>query len=166
MTHICRIVDRCYCYVIHRKFFSFLQDCAMYCMSVVSLFHRAESSPFCNWYCLFTLSFLSKRTRLGRNIVSIVFSDLFLFVCDPAKCLLREQCIAALNSSCSLQKYLERWPAALYEAGWSVLMLTFRHRASCILGQAFHYSPENAFYIFNQQIYFIIWYLLDRASLI
>ena len=36
------------------------------------------------------------------------------------------------------------------------LFLTFRLRASCILGQAFHYSPENAFYIFNQQIYFII----------
>jgi hypothetical protein len=34
--------------------------------------------------------------------------------------------------------------------------LIFRHRASCILGQAFHCSPENAFYIFNQQIYFII----------
>ena len=34
--------------------------------------------------------------------------------------------------------------------------LTFRDRACCILGQAFHYSPENAFYIFNQQIYFII----------
>ena len=34
--------------------------------------------------------------------------------------------------------------------------LTFRHRASCILGQAFRYSPEKAFYIFNQQIYFII----------
>ena len=44
--------------------------------------------------------------------------------------------------------------------------LNFRHRASSILGQAFRYSPENAFYIFNQQIYFIIWYLLDRASLI
>ena len=30
--------------------------------------------------------------------------------------------------------------------------------ASCVLciGQAFRYSPENAFYIFNQQIYFII----------
>ena len=28
--------------------------------------------------------------------------------------------------------------------------LTFRHRASSILGQAFRYSPENAFYIFNQ----------------
>jgi len=37
-----------------------------------------------------------------------------------------------------------------------LLMLTFRHRASCILGQAFHYSPENVFYIFYQQIYFII----------
>ena len=36
------------------------------------------------------------------------------------------------------------------------ISLTFRHRASCILGQAFHYSPENAFYVFNQQIYFII----------
>jgi hypothetical protein len=44
--------------------------------------------------------------------------------------------------------------------------LTFRHRASFILGQAFRFSPENTFYIFNQQIYFIIWYLLDRASLI
>ena len=44
--------------------------------------------------------------------------------------------------------------------------LTFRYRASCILGQALHYSPENAFYIFNRQIYLIIWYLLDRASLI
>jgi len=29
-------------------------------------------------------------------------------------------------------------------------VLTFRHRASSI------YIPENAFYIFNQQIYFII----------
>ena len=37
-----------------------------------------------------------------------------------------------------------------------LIPLTFRDRASCILGQAFHYSPENAFYIFNQQIYFII----------
>ena len=40
--------------------------------------------------------------------------------------------------------------------GLEMNRLTFRHRASCILGQAFHYSPENAFYIFNQQIYFII----------
>ena len=40
-------------------------------------------------------------------------------------------------------------------------------QAPCVLyiGQAFRYSPENAFYIFNQQIYLIIRYLLDRASL-
>ena len=35
-------------------------------------------------------------------------------------------------------------------------LLIFRHRASSILGQAFRYSPQNTFYIFNQQIYFII----------
>ena len=32
----------------------------------------------------------------------------------------------------------------------TTVTLTFRHRASSILGQAFRYSPENAFYIFNQ----------------
>ena len=49
---------------------------------------------------------------------------------------------------------------------WLFESLTFRHRASSILGQAFRCSPENAFYIFNQQIYFITWYLLNRASFI
>ena len=41
-------------------------------------------------------------------------------------------------------------------------------QAPCVLyiGQAFRYSPEKAFYVFNQQIYFIIWYLLDRALFI
>ena len=60
-----------------------------------------------------------------------------------------------------------RWPisTAVIRAG-RLYYLIFRHRASSILGQAFRYSPENAFYIFNQHIYFIIWYLLDRASLI
>ena len=43
----------------------------------------------------------------------------------------------------------------LSNSAWKTA-LTFRHRASCILGQVFHYSPENAFYIFNQHIYFII----------
>ena len=40
-------------------------------------------------------------------------------------------------------------------------------QAPCVLymGQVFRYSPENAFCIFNQQIYFIIRYLLERASL-
>jgi len=33
--------------------------------------------------------------------------------------------------------------------------LNFSPRMSSILGQAFRYTPENAFYIINQQIYFI-----------
>jgi hypothetical protein len=40
-----------------------------------------------------------------------------------AMCGLTYVTAAALWSSGSLQKYLERWPAALYEAGRSVLML-------------------------------------------
>jgi hypothetical protein len=70
--------------------------------------------------CLFTLPFLSKHTRHGRNIVSFYF---LLSICGHTKCLSCEQCVAALCSSCSLQKYLEQWPAALYEAERSVLVL-------------------------------------------
>jgi hypothetical protein len=55
------------------------------------------------------------------------------------------------NSGHSLVLIAVTLPASNEESS-----LTFWHRASCILGQAFHYSPENAFYIFNQQIYFII----------
>jgi len=85
-----------------------------------------QSSPFCNSYCLFTLLFLSKQTRHGKNIVSSCF---FLFMCGRAKCLSHKQCVGssarvdALCTSCSLQKYLEQWPAVLCEAGRSVLML-------------------------------------------
>ena len=58
------------------------------------------------------------------------------------------------------EAYTGFWWGNLTERNtWGIvgrIILTFRHHASCILGQAFHYSPENAFYIFNQQIYFII----------
>jgi len=37
--------------------------------------------------------------------------------------------------------------AFLYKADY-ISSLTFRHLASSILGQAFHYSPENDFYIY------------------
>jgi len=65
--------------------------------------------PFCNLHYLFTLSFLSKQTRHGRNIVSFYF---FLFICGRAKCLSREQCVGSsarvdsLCNSCSLQKHI------------------------------------------------------------
>ena len=62
---------------------------------------------------------------------------------------------------CFLKSGVQKWLLLLCES-WKIktrtsgYWLTSRHRASCILGQAFHYSPENAFYMFNQQIYFII----------
>ena len=66
---------------------------------------------------LFTLLFLNKQTEHGRSIVSFSF---FLFICCRAKCLSREQCVAALCSSCSLQKYLGSVTAALNAGGRSV----------------------------------------------
>ena len=97
-------------------------DCSMNRMLVISLFHHVESSPFCNWYYLFTLSFLNKQTRHGRNIVSLYF---FLFICGRAKCLSREQCVgsSAKETPCiqrAVCKFLELWPAALCEAGLSL----------------------------------------------
>ena len=52
-------------------------------------FHCSEFSSFCNSYHLFTLPFLSKQTRHGKNIISFYF---FLFINGRAKCLSREQC--------------------------------------------------------------------------
>jgi hypothetical protein len=78
-------------------------------MQVISLFHHAESSTPCNSYYLFKISFLSKQTRHGNNIVSY-----FLFICGRAKCLSREQCVGqsatadTLCSSRSLPQFLER----------------------------------------------------------
>ena len=55
---------------------------------------------------------------------------------------------------------IARYVAATGQVGRNnntqIYTLIVRNRASCVLGQAFHYSPVNAFYIFNQQIYFII----------
>ena len=45
----------------------------------------------------------------------------------------------------------EERQTVITERNLSKDVLTFRHRASCILGQAFYYSPENDFYIFNQK---------------
>ena len=56
-----------------------------------------------------------------------------------------------LNPICPYPEPLYRVTKHPVRAGHNpppvVPSLTSRHRASCILGQAFHYSPENAFYI-------------------
>jgi hypothetical protein len=97
----------------------------MHRMLVISLFHHVESSSFCNRYYLFTLSFLSKQTRHGRNTVSFYF---FLFICGRAKCLSREQYVGsnakadALYSKNSLQvsrtvisSFVRSWTIIVYE---------------------------------------------------
>jgi hypothetical protein len=85
----CCIAGGYYCCVVDRHCF-YLQDCGMYCMWVISVFHHAESSPFCSSYYLLTLLFLSKQTRHGKKTVSFYF---FLFISGRAKCLSREQCV-------------------------------------------------------------------------
>ena len=104
--------------------------------------------------------------QLFHVLATVYYRSIFLFLHNmfhsPVSLFLhfrRENCFFFSNTNIITPKY----NLAICPWVWD---LTFRHRASCILGQAFHYSPENAFYIFNQQIYFIIWYLLDRASLI
>jgi len=114
------------------------------------LFHLTEPSPFCNWYYLFTFSFLSKQTRHGRNTVLFYF---FLFICGCAKCLSRKQCVTALCSSCSLQKYLKRWPAALYEAGRSVLMLMKGSKIPRIELSTVHLCQHYSLFMPNKLLY-------------
>jgi hypothetical protein len=97
----------------------------MHRMLVISLFHHVESSSFCNRYYLFTLSFLSKQTRHGRNrpIVSCYF---FLFICVRAKCLSREQCVGsnakadALCSKSSLQ--VSRTVTSNFVWSWTIIV--------------------------------------------
>ena len=120
----CCIVDRyCCCVVDRHHFFFFLQDFCMHRMLVISLFHHVESSPFCNWYYLFTLSFLSKLTRHGRNMVSCYF---FLFICGRAKSLSREQCVGsnaqgeALCSSSGLQ--VSRTVTSCFVWSWTIIV--------------------------------------------
>ena len=72
------------------------------------------------------------------------------------------------NPSCFLSVKLclchvslrSRWMPKYLAVSVCGLCCPFNHYAPCILyiGQAFRYSPEKAFYIFNQQIYFIIFF--------
>ena len=84
-----------------------------------------SSRLFCNSHLLFTLPFLSKQTRHGRNIISFHF---FSFITGRARCLSREQCVcgathvtvAALFCSSSLLCISNSDWATENEAGRSV----------------------------------------------
>jgi hypothetical protein len=94
----------------------------MHRMLVISLFHHVESSSFCNRYYFFTLSFLRKQTRHGRNIVSYFF----LFICGRTKSLSREQCVGssakgdALCLKSSLQ--VSRTVTSSFVRSWTVIV--------------------------------------------
>ena len=119
---------------------------------------------------------LSMRQDLLGSRRPKVWGSCFSYRNDCTECMDFLCCItASAETTCTLTSI--KWPISELEESNVIIVrwfyklskehsLTFRHRASSIQWQAFHYSPENAFYIFNQQIYFIIWYLLDRASLI
>ena len=103
-------------------------------------------------------------TQFSASKISIKFGVGIFSVPDPNLILFLKEMVPV--SGCYSHAATDLWLNFQITHSVHYDILTFRYRASCILGQAFHYSPENAFYIFNQQIYFIIWYLLDGASLI
>ena len=117
----CCIVDGYYCCVVDRYCFS------LFCKIVVCNVCKSQAyfivlSPGLSvTYYLFTLSCLSKQTRHGRNTVSFSF---FLFMPGRSKVfIVWAMCGIECKSRrlvLRLQKFLERWPAALYEAGLSV----------------------------------------------
>ena len=114
-----------YCCVVGIYCFLLFCEIALCTACKTSVFHVLNPRlSLTHTICL--LLFLSKKNRHGRNIVCIYF---FLFICGCPKCLSHLQCVwsnekvDALCSCCSLQKHLEWWPAALYEAGRSGLML-------------------------------------------
>ena len=119
-----------------------------------SLFRKKASSSFLYFatgdtFCYFVSRISSDFFSLSR----IKASRSFFLLLKQVRC-----------SRCLSKR--KRWWSIYCSLINKCTFINLWHRTSCILGQAFHYSPENAFYIFNQQIYFIIWYLLDRASLI
>ena len=82
----CCIVDGYYCGVVDRHCFFF--SVGFWYVPHVSrkLISSCRVLTFCNWYYLFTLSFLSKQTRHGRNVVSYSFLFIYGRGIAQAKC--------------------------------------------------------------------------------
>ena len=54
----------------------------------------------------------------------------------------------------------------MYIRSCGLHVLTFRHHCILYIGQAFRYSPKNAFYIFNQQIYIYFLTLAEQSQFV
>jgi hypothetical protein len=68
-------------------------------------------------------------------------------------CRLTYVTVAALCYSCSLQNYLERWPAALNEAGRSVLLLMKRPTIMAVELHTFHLYHHYSLFMHNKLQY-------------
>jgi len=103
-------------------------------------------------------------------VITYQLQSLFLNVSNRLTLIINTQCVFCrvgnIFQAIIYKKLLLKIIKQLYLVqDYSLLIrLTFRHRASSRTGVSL--LSRIAFYIFNQQIYFIIWYLLDRASLI
>ena len=123
------------------------------CLYIYTHIHTHAHTYMC--VCLFVGLLMSSDYRSQLSFWSIKSRPSRLFSAIP-KCNCTFSTLAGVYCSTFLGQLLcdILWTCPCHVNFFFVL--TFRHRASCILGQAFHCSPENAFYIFNQQIYFII----------
>jgi hypothetical protein len=106
---------------------------------------------------LFCLHFNFSVSRPGMGwMFSFYF---FLFMCGRVKCLQREQCVGstarldALCYNCSLSKYLEWWPVALYDAGRSVLMLMKVSKIPRIELKTIHLYQHYSLFVHNKLQY-------------
>jgi hypothetical protein len=91
-------------------------------------------------------------------------------LCNFASCWMYIGIYLRCTEHWTLKKYrifvkLRRGSCIFFTISYS-LFLKLQAPFFLYIRQPFLFSPENAFYIFNQQIYFIFWYLIDRASLI
>ena len=147
---------------MYGSFYSFKQNLFIPCteMFVYEIFENIPSlrNVFVFYVYLLNLQF---RTA-GVYSIRVFYSGRLLIVgCHNyqsagIQCAVTELFNLPISLHSSRRKYDEYVTSECTRFSLLLPRLTFRHRASCILGQAFHYSPENAFYIFNQQIYFII----------
>ena len=125
-------------------------DCPARSQSLYQLRYQAYKTKSCTSANIHTVLLCARRR----------FSQQKIFLSTLAKASPKRP-VRPLGPSQSLTQRLPWQVSPMVSREFNLQALRFLY-----IGQAFRFSPENAFYIFNQQIYFIIWYLLDRASLI
>ena len=147
-------------------FVFYLADCT--CTDIVQRTH--STNAICKIHIMLNLLMYGLYNPISIPCFLILSSPLggrFLLVLEFFNKILSASLFSPMLSTCPMQPILFDYTTRKYLARCKNHE-TLNLWAPCVLyiGQEFRYFPENAFYIFNQQIYLIIWYLLDRASLI